>query len=252
MGRFDRLRPHDHEDGQTATPPGAARDNDTDDTDDTDRPDRPDRPAIERPVQLLLAIGIDGQGRLTSAVEMADAARASSPTTEEAVARVARTTIIRGSAGGFITGLGGFAAMPVALPVNVVEFYVQAARMVSAIAILRGHDVDDSQVRKAVLQTLVRTQTDSVLVKAVSATRGGALTRRLLGLLPSGALLVANKGIGFRLLRALAERLFGRPGRRAPVIGGIVVAITDAWMMRRIAEQARIDFPADASAAPGH
>ena len=249
MGRFDRLRPHDHEDGQTATPPGAARDNDTD---DTDGPDRPDRPAIERPVQLLLAIGIDGQGRLTSAVEMADAARASSLTTEEAVARVARTTIIRGSAGGFITGLGGFAAMPVALPVNVVEFYVQAARMVSAIAILRGHDVDDSQVRKAVLQTLVRTQTDSVLVKAVSATRGGALTRRLLGLLPSGALLVANKGIGFRLLRALADRLFGRRGRRAPVIGGIVVAITDAWMMRRIAEQARIDFPAEASAAPGH
>ena len=160
MGRFDRLRPQDHKVGQMATPLEAARDNHTDaPPDDTDDTDGPDRPAIERPVQLLLAVGIDGQGRLTSAVEMADAARASSLTTEEAVARVARSTIIRGSAGGFITGLGGSAAMPVALPVNVFEFYVQAARMVSAIAILRGHDVDDSQVRKAVLQTLVRTQT---------------------------------------------------------------------------------------------
>ena len=70
---------------------------------------------------------------------------------------MARTTIIRGSAGGFITGVGGFSPCPW-LPVNVVEFHVQAARMVSAIAILRGHDVGDSQVRKAVLRTLVRTQ----------------------------------------------------------------------------------------------
>jgi len=243
VGRFDWLRPQGQEVRQTATPPEVARDNDT---------DGPDRPAIARPVQLLLAIGIDGQGPLTSAVELADAARTRSLTTEEAVATVACTTIIRGAAGGFITGVGGFAAMPVALPVNVVEFYVQAARMVSAIATLRGHDVGDSQVRKAVLETLVRTQTDSVLVKAGSATRGGALTWRLMSLLPSGALLVANKGIGFRLLRATAERLLGRFGRGVPFIGGIVVAITDAWMMRRIAEQAIIGFPAEDSAVPGH
>ena len=54
------------------------------------------------------------------------------------MAKVARTAIIRGAAGGFITGVGGLWAMPLALPVNVVEFYVQAARMVSAIATLRG------------------------------------------------------------------------------------------------------------------
>ena len=239
MGRFDRLRPQDQRVGQTATPMEAARDN------DTDGPDGPDGPVIVRPVQLLFAIGIDGQGPLTSAVELADAARTSGLTTEEAVARVARTTIIRGSAGGFITGLGGFWAMPVALPVNVVEFYVQAARMVGAIAILRGHDVGDYRVRKAVLQTLVGTQADSALVKAVSAKRGGALSRRLLRLLPSGTLLVVKKGIGFRLWRVFAERLFGRFGRGVPFIGGLVVASRDGWMMRRIAEQAMIDFPAE-------
>ncbi len=201
-------------------------------------------------MQLLFAIGIDGQAGLTSAVELAQAARTSSLTTEEAVAKVARAAIIRGAAGGFITGVGGLRVMPLALPVNVVEFYVQAARMVSAIATLRGRDVGDSDVRKAVLQTLVRTQTESELVKAVSAARGSALTRRLPRLLPSGALLVANKGIGFRLQGALAERLFGRFGRGVPFIGGIVVAMRDAWIMRRIAEQARIEFPAEDSDVP--
>jgi hypothetical protein len=226
MGRFDRLRPQDPRADETATP-------------------------LVRPVQLLFAIGIDGQGPLRSAVELADAARASSLTAEDAVARVARTTTIRGAAGGFITGVGGFSAMPVALPVNVVEFHVQAARMVGAIATLRGHDLGDSQVRQAVLQALVRTQTDSVLVKAVSATRGGPLSRWLLHLLPSGALLLANKGIGFRLLRATAERLFGRRfARGVPLIGGFVMATTDGWMMRRIAEQAMLEFPTEDPPGP--
>jgi hypothetical protein len=240
------LRPQDQRVRQTATPPEAGREN------EPDTPGAPEHPAMTRPVHLLLAIGIDGQGPLTSAVELADAARTRSLTTGDAVARVARTTIIRGAAGGFITGVGGFSAMPVALPVNVLEFYVQAARMVSAIATLRGHDVDDPQVRKAVLQTLVRTQRDSLLVKAVSATRGSAVTGRLLRLLPSGALLVGNKGIGYRLLHAIAGRLFARFGRGVPFIGGIFVATTDGWMMRRIAKQAMIDFPTDDSAVPGH
>ena len=135
-------------------------------------------------------------------------------------------------------------ARPVALPVNVVEFYIQAARMVGAIATLRGRDVDDSDVRKAVLETLARTQTDSPLVKAISAKRGGAVTRRMLHLLPTGALLIANKAIGFRILHALAERLSGRIGRSAPFIGGGVIAIRDAWIMRRIAELAKNEFPA--------
>jgi len=209
-------------------------------------PDHPEDLALARPVQLLLAVGIDGQGPLASAFELAEAARTSSRTTEEAVAKVSRTTVVRGGiAGGFVTGLGGYSSARLAVPVNVVEFYVQAARMVGAIAILRGHDVRQTQVRKTVLHTLVATQTGSVLVKVVSESRGSALPRKLLGFLPSGALLVANKALGFWVLRAMIQRLFGYLGRRAPLIGGIAVAFTDGWMMGRIAEQAKIEFPAE-------
>ncbi len=177
-------------------------------------------------MQLILGIGIDGLGPLSSAVELADAARANNPTTEAAVSEVAQSTIIRGAAGGFVTGAGGFSALAVALPVNVVEFYVQAARMVAAIAILRGHDVDDPRVRKAVLQTLVGTLHDSALVEAASGTRGGALTWRVLRFVPTGVLLFASKGIGFRLLRAVTGVLVraARPRRSrssaAPSSGG--------------------------------
>ena len=122
-------------------------------------------------MQLLLAVGIDGHGPLASAIELAEQARASSRNDEEAVDHLVRNAVIFGSAGGFVTGVGGFSSAPLAIPANVVEFYVQAARMVGAIAILRGHDIGQTPVRQAVLHTLVATQTDSVLTKAVSTSR---------------------------------------------------------------------------------
>ena len=242
MGRFDRLSPPKLWARGVAIVPEP-----TPGPEDLDV-DVSEHPPFARPVQLLLAIGIDGQGPLASAAELAEAARTSSLTTEEAVSKVARTTILRGAAGGAVTGVGGFASLPVALPVNLVEFYVQAARMVSAIAILRGHDVDEPQVRKAVLQTLVATQHDSALVEAVAGTRVGALTWRVLRFLPSGVLLLASKGIGFRLLRAISELLFGRFGRGVPFLGGLVVGSIDGWNMRRIAAHAKVAFPAEGPA----
>ena len=206
-------------------------------------PDQPQDLALARPVQLLLAVGIDGHGPLASATELAEQARASSRNDEEAVDHVTRNSVIFGSAGGFVTGVGGFSSAPLAIPANVVEFYVQAARMVGAIAILRGHDIGQTQVRQAVLHTLVATQTDSVLTKAVSTSRGGAVPRKLLGFLPAGALLVANKAIGFRVLRLMIQTLFGYLGRGVPLVGGLAIGFTDGWMMGRIAEQAKNDFP---------
>ena len=69
------------------------------------------------------------------------------------------------------------------------------------------------------------------------------MPRKLLGFLPAGALLVANKAIGFRVLRLMISTLFGYLGRVVPLVGGLAVGFTDGWMMGRIAEQAKRDFP---------
>ena len=71
--------------------------------------------------------------------------------------------------------------MPIALPANVLEFYVQATRMVGAIATLRGYDVQDPRIRTAVLLTLVGSKSDDVLKKAGMATGGGRVTSLALG-----------------------------------------------------------------------
>ena len=81
----------------------------------------------------------------------------------------------------------------------------------------------------------------------VNIARGRDLPPALLGFRPSGALLVANKAIGCRVLRLMIQTLFGYLGRAVPLVGGLAIGFTDGWMMGRIAEQAKADFPLTAA-----
>jgi len=199
--------------------------------------------AVSRLVQLLMDIGVDGVGPLKSATEYAEDALGATRTTEAAVAKVARTTVVRGAVGGFVTSVGGFVTMPVALPLNVAEFYVQATRMVATIAILRGYDIDDPHVRTAVLLTLVGSDADEVLSKAGLATGTGRMVSLASRQLPPAGLLILNKAIAFRLLRGVGEQAFAKLGRGVPLLGGLVGGSIDTWMMKRIADHAMGEFP---------
>ncbi|HEY0644659.1 MAG TPA: hypothetical protein VGD39_14630, partial [Nocardioides sp.] len=130
MGLIDLLTPGRTEARKTRAAREAAED------------PQPDPGAIDRLVDMLVSTGLEGRGPLSSARELAGEALAKSEgDVEKAVARLARQTLVTGGIGGFVTGLGGFITMPVSLPVNVAEFYVQAVRMVGGIATLRGYDV---------------------------------------------------------------------------------------------------------------
>lgn len=201
--------------------------------------------AIDRLVRLLMSIGIDGKGPIKSARAIADKALAAeSGDVERAVRAVSGSAIRGGTAGGFVTGLGGFVTMPVALPANLLEFYVQATRMVAAVATLRGYDLTEPQIRTAVMLTLVRSDADDVLKKAGMATGTGRVAAFALKRLPASAMMIVNKAIGFRLLRGVGEKFLSRLGRGVPFVGGIIGGGLDAWMMSRIAANARKQFPA--------
>ena len=232
MGLLDKLTP-----GRSAKTTRAALDAATD--------EQPDPGAIDRLVAMLVDTGLDGRGPLSSARELADEALAKSGgDREQAINRLARTTVITGGIGGFVTGLGGFVTMPVSLPVNVAEFYIQAVRMVGGIATLRGYDLAEPRVRTAVLLTLVGSDSDEVLKKAGMTSAGTAVTSFALKGLPPGALMVVNKAVGFRLMRGVSEKVLSRFGRGIPVAGGLVGGGIDGFMMKKIADHAMKEFPA--------
>lgn len=205
--------------------------------------------AIGKVMTMLLDIGLDGRGPIKSAGQVASAAKKDKGSREEAVKAVARATMYRGALGGFVTGLGGFVTMPIALPANVLEFYVQATRMVGAIASLRGYDLNDPRIRTAVLLTLVGSKSDDVLKKAGMATGGGRVTSLALRNMPPAALMVVNKAVGFNLMRGVGGKLLSRFGRGLPVAGGFFGGGLDAYMMKKIADQAMKEFPDITAAA---
>ena len=231
MGLYDIFVPQPHQIDETRSALDAAQD-----------PTKDNGP-IHRVVRMLVDIGLEGRGPIRSADQIAAKALHKQGTTDEALAAVARGATLGGAIGGFVTGVGGFVTMPIALPANVLEFYVQATRMVGSIASLRGYDVTDERVKTAVLLTLVGSDAHTVLQKAGMSTGGGRLATLATRGMPPAAMMMINKAVGFNLMRSVGVRTVGRFGRGVPVIGGFIGGGLDAWMMKRIADHAMREFP---------
>jgi len=203
-----------------------------------DSPRAPATAGIER----LMDVGIDGGGPFSSARRVADLAVAEHVDVEPAIDAMVRSHLRLAAANGFVTSLGGFVAIPIALPANVLGFYLVATRMVAGIASTRGHDIGQSEVRSAILLALVGAETDDLLARA-----GDAGTGHLVNLaaqrLPGPALMAVRKGLVFRVLSRVGKKSVTVFGRLAPVAGGFVGAGLDIYLLRRIADQARLEFP---------
>ncbi|PPK98403.1 EcsC family protein [Kineococcus xinjiangensis] len=201
-------------------------------------------------VQRLIDTGVDGAGPFASAVSVAERARAGHPSAESAVHVVVRRHGRMAAGSGFATGVGGLVTMPVALPANIVGFYVLATRMVAAIAHLRGYDVSRPEVRSAVLLCLLGSDAGQVLRSAGLPT-GGPLALLAQRRLPKDVLMIVNKGVGFRLLARLGSFGALQTSRILPVLGGVVGAGADLLLLRRIAKHAEREFtPRSNSAVP--
>ena len=126
--------------------------------------------AATRLLERLLDVGIDGKGPFDSAHTVADQAlKNAGGDPDQAIRMVHRQHRRLGLAAGFATGFGGFFTMAIALPANVLEFYLLGTRMTAATARLRGYDIDQPEIRSAVLLTLAGADSDDLLKKAGSS-----------------------------------------------------------------------------------
>jgi len=192
-------------------------------------------------IERLIDVGIEGKGPFDSARQVAEVAQAEHRDAESAIDAVVRSHLRLAAASGFVTSVGGFLVMPIALPANIVGFYLIATRMVAGVAATRGYDIGQPAVRSAVLLALVGADAEDLLKKA-----GYAGTGRLVNLaaqqLPGPALMAVNKGVAFRLLNQIGKGSLTLFGRAVPLAGGLVGAGLDAYLLRRIAVHARGEF----------
>lgn len=193
--------------------------------------------------EKLLQVGIDGKGSFDSAQKIAEKAlQDSGGDQEKAINEIVSDTRRLAAANGFVTGLGGFVTMAVALPANVAGFYLLSTRMVAAVAHIRGYDLRDPSLRSAILLTLVGADANDIINKA-----GVVATGRLAGMaaqqLPPPVLMVVNKAVGFRLIGQVGEKVATRLGKAIPFAGGFIGAGMDSWMLHKVAKNAAEQFP---------
>lgn len=211
------------------------------------RGDEGDDTVVSKAVEAFRDVGLDGKLTFASAGKVASRARRRHRNPEAAIKRIVRRHTRGVAIGGFATGLGGFLTMPVALPLNVAEFYLQATRMVGAIAAVRGYDLSDDEIRTAVLVTLVEDDAGDILRQAGLGAVSGRVSDQLAGRLPSAAMMMVNKAVGFRILRSFGEKSIAFLGKGVPLVGGLVGAAFDVYQLRQIAKAAKREFPASIS-----
>jgi len=197
----------------------------------------------------LLAAGVDGHGRLPSAADVAKREIARGGDHDAVVARIVNRHTALAGGEGFVTGLGGIVTLPVAIPANIIGFYVLATRMTASIAAASGYDVADPAVRSAVLLCLSGQDANDILRTVGLGTGGTHIATRALSGLPPSVLMVVNKGVAFRIMTQLGKRSLNWLGRGVPIAGGVIGAGLDAVLIRRIAKIAREQFPPVADTA---
>jgi len=139
---------------------------------------------------------------------------------------------------GFVTSIGGLVTLPVALPANLTGLAVVQARMVAAIAHLRGYDLDDPRVRTAVITCLLGEDgvTDRLKKSSLVTSPLAIATAPVFD--PELDRQVATEVVAELIARVSGKRMALTVTRRVPLLGGAVGAGVDGWSTYRIGQYA--------------
>src|SRR3954453_13695838 len=194
-------------------------------------------------LRQVIEIAIDGYGRMPSAkTAAARHLQRQGGSVDDAITSIIDHHIRLASAQGFVTNIGGLAALPVAAPANITAVAIVQVRMVAAIANLRGYDLNDNRVRTALVMCLM----------------GGEQVARHIaeGSLPSSPMALAtapmfdadlDRQVADDVVTDLAARIGGKNlalvlTKRVPLVGGGLGALWDGFATRQVGKYAKSEL----------
>jgi hypothetical protein len=142
---------------------------------------------------------------------------------------------------GFLTGLGGFAFLPIQLPAAMTATWIIQTRLVATIAILNGFDLDHEAVRTQILLTLIGDEAGEIL-KQIGVKFGQHLAQAQLRRMPTTALSAINQAVGFRLISRFGSGGIMQLNKAIPLLGGVVGGGVDYIMTRQLGQFAAIEL----------
>jgi hypothetical protein len=193
---------------------------------------------VTKTLDWIVDVGVKGFGFLPSARDVAEHHRKACKTPEEAIDSVIawRTAYTIGT--GFMTGLGGIATLPIAIPASLASSYALGANTAAAIAILRGYDENSDRVRTFVLLSLIGEGATEIL-KVAGVNVGTKVTQNLIRQIPGKVLIEINKKVGFRLVTKAGEKGVVNLMKLVPLVGGVVGAGFDSTFVNSCGKNAK-------------
>lgn len=145
--------------------------------------------------------------------------------TEAAIEKFILNQKLKCSGTGFVTGLGGLLTLPVTIPADLVSSLYIELRMIAAIAMIRGYDIHDDQVKTLVYMCLIGNAIGDVIKQVGIQTAEKLTVKKLLPKLTKEMIAKLNKAVGFRMLTKGGSKGMINLGKAVPLFGGIIGAV---------------------------
>lgn len=159
------------------------------------------------------------------------------PDRKTAAKKLIDVQVAKCATSGFVTGLGGILSLPVAIPANVASVLYVQMRMIAALAVMGGYDLQDDEVQTLVYLSLVKSSVADVC-KSAGVRVANKVTLNMLKKLPGTVLTKINQKVGFRLITKFGEKGVINLVKLVPVAGGIVGGGVDLVGTHLVAKRA--------------
>ena len=195
---------------------------------------------------------LQGLPKMETAIELAESYKKEGKTLTENINSLIRWQITKTSVSGFLTGIGGLATLPFAIPVNIASVIYVQIRMISAIAYMAGYDIKDEKVKGYVLLCLVGNGVKDVLKEVGMQVGNKIAISTIRKYITTELLREINRAVGFRLVAKFGGVGIINIGKAIPLVGGIVGGSFDAITTNIIGNVARELFVEEVAGENGN
>ena len=197
-----------------------------------------DMSAMVKILDISYDKALNGVAGMKGAADLATDYMAHGGDLEAQVDALIKNQIIKCGTSGFLTSLGGFINLPVALPANVASVIYMQMQMIAAIARMGGYDLHDDRVKTLIIACLCGNEVKEIL-KQAGIQIGKKLTERAVQKISSALIVRINRAVGFRLLTKFGTKGAINLSKAIPVIGGFIGGGVDAYSTKVIGNKAK-------------
>ena len=184
---------------------------------------------------------ITGVAGLDSAYELAEGYIDKDGTKYEQIGSLIRWQNTKSGLSGVVTGIGGLATMPIALPANITSVLFVQIRMIAAIAHIGGYNLKDDKV-KTMIYACMLGSSGKELIKNTGIQVGKKLATNAIKNISGKTLTKINQKVGFRLITKFGEKGVINLGKTLPILGGVIGGTVDTITTNTIGNTARSIF----------